>query len=280
MKSKIEKILARHFPEQAWRINQPRSGLQKEAYIVQSERHKLFLKLDTEIPALQILANLGVAPALIATGSYDGRSYIIQKFVEGVHPERRWFRQNLTILAEFISRYQNDSLLREILSASPGQSHSEHVQREVVTLERALNTTTSRMFNSDRFRQSFSLFRERAVHLQPVPLIPVHADPSPGNFLVTKDGIIMIDWDEVLLSDPMRDVGPVVWWYLPQDQWLAFFDAYGVPPDRNRIFWWVARRSLEVALWFDAQQATSPARAFLDDFYCALQYQGNPQAAS
>jgi len=280
VKSKVEKILGRHFPEQAWRITRPRSGLQKEAYIVQSERHKLFLKFDADTPAWQRLAEIGAAPPLIGTGVYDRRPYVIQRFMEGEHPDRRWFTQNITLLAEFIHRYQTDRPLKEILTTSPGQSYAEHVWREVGTLESALNRTGSRRFNSDRFRQGFSLFREQARQLEAVPLMPVHADPSPGNFLVTKHGITMLDWDEVLLSDPMRDVGPVVWWYLPQDRWQAFFDLYGAPLDRSRIFWWAARRSVEIALWFDEREANDAARTFLDDFYLTVQHQENPQVAS
>ena len=120
-------------------------------------------------------------------------------------------------------------------------------------------------------------FRAQARRLRPAPLVPVHPDPSPANFLVGGQRLIMVDWDDILLSDPLRDLGLVAWWYLPQEAWASFFARYGRPVERHAIFWWVARRSLEVALWFDARRARRPARAFLDDFYRAVQQQGNPQ---
>lgn len=72
--------------------------------------------------------------------------------------------------------------------------------------------------------------------------------------LVTRRRLTMIDWDDVLLSDPMRDVGLMLWWYLPQRAWPAFFEVYGPPMDRNRIFWWVAKRSAELALWLGTRR--------------------------
>ena len=88
----------------------------------------------------------------------------------------------------------------------------------------------------------------------------------------------MLDWDDALLSDPMRDVGLVVWWYLAPDAWQRFFDAYGMPIDQDRLFWWVAKRSVELALFLDRRQARTSAQAFLADFYRALEHQHNPQA--
>lgn len=278
--SVLDHILARHFPEQQWRITPPASGLQKEVYVAQNEQHKLIIKFDSDTPAWQRLAEIGVTPPLLGRGRYEGRPYIIQQFVEGRSPDRDWLAQNLAVLAQFVHRYHDDKQLKEILAASQPESHTEQVREEVHTLETALVSTGSALFAPDHFRRAFRSFREQARRLAPVPLVPVHADPSPANMLVTKQALTMVDWDDVLLSDPMRDVGLMVWWYLLPTSWPAFFDLYGTPAEPGRIFWWVAKRSLEVALWFDAQHADAPAHAFLDDFYAAVHHQDNPRIAA
>lgn len=42
-------------------------------------------------------------------------------------------------------------------------------------------------------------------------LVPTHGDISPKNFLITPHGLLMVDWDDVALADPLRDLGPLLW---------------------------------------------------------------------
>lgn len=273
----IKHILAQHLPDQHWRIAPPPAGMQKETYIARSDQLALFVKFDAGTPAWLRLAEIGATPPILGMGTHQGRPYLIQQFVEGTYPDRAWFAQHIELLARFISRYHRDTQLMELLSAPPTQSYADHIQREVTRLADAMAAASADMFKTDQARHAFARFSEQAGQLQPVPLAPTHADPSPSNMLVTTQEMTMLDWDDVLLSDPMRDVGLVLWWYLPQRAWQAFFDVYGAPMERDRIFWWVAKRSIELALWFNARRADEPAQAFLDDFYRAVQRQPNPQ---
>lgn len=276
----IKHILAQHLPDQHWRIASPPAGMQKEAYIAQSDQSTVVVKFDAGTPAWSRLAEIGVTPPILGMGTYQGRPYLIQQFVEGTYPDRAWFAQHIEVLARFISRYHHDARLAELLSAPPVQSYTDHIRRQVAMLMDAMAAASADMFRTDQARHAFAQFSEQARQLQPVPMAPTHADPSPSNMLVTKHGMTMVDWDDVLLSDPMRDVGLVLWWYLPQRAWQAFFDVYGAAMERDRIFWWVAKRSVELALWFDTRRADEPAQAFLDDFYRAVQRQPNPEVVT
>lgn len=275
----VKPILAQHYPDELWRVTRPAAGLQKETYVAESTQHKVFLKFDTDTPAWQRLAEIGVAPPLLHQGRCEGRPYIIQQFVEGTHPDRAWLARNADLLARVVNRYHHDRPLREMLSVTHAGSYTQHVQREVTALESALSAASAPMFGGERLRRAFQQFGEQAGQLRPAPLVPVHPDPSSANMLVTDQGLILVDWDDLLLSDPMRDAGLLVWWYLPEKKWQRFFEAYGATVDRDKICWWVARRSLEVALWFDGRQAHKPARSFLEDFYRAVDGQSNPQSA-
>lgn len=274
----VEAVLAQHFTAQGWHITTPPAGVQKESYIAESERHKLFVKFDVATPAWQRLAAIGVTPPLLFTGTHAGRPYIVQAYVEGTYPDRAWFAQHIPALAHFIKRYHTDEQLIALLSTPGTQPYKEHIQHEVVTLERALMNASHAMFAMPHTHAAVEQFKQQSKQLQPVPYVPVHADPSPVNMLVTAHGLTMVDWDDVLLSDPLRDVGLIVWWYLPRNLWPSFFGAYGTPMDQQRLFWWVAKRSLELALWLDQRGAHEQALDFLADFARAVWHQDNPQA--
>ncbi len=43
----------------------------------------------------------------------------------------------------------------------------------------------------------------------------------------------MVDWDDIRLSDPMQDIGLLLWWYVAREYWPAFFQNYGLPIMNN-----------------------------------------------
>jgi len=273
----IEPILMHHFAPQVWCIQTPPAGVQKESYIAESDQHKVFVKFDVNAHPWHRLAAIGVTPPVLFTGTYAGRPYIIQAFAEGTYPDRPWFATHVALLASVMRAYHTDDELTAAL-ATPS-SYAAHIHHEVVLLERALATASPTPFHTAHMQQAFEVFKTQASQLQPVPLMPTHPDPSPVNMLVRNDTITLIDWDDVLRSDPMRDMGLVVWWYLTPQQWQAFGDAYGTALDQDRLFWWVAKRSLELALWLDVRHAHDGAHAFLEDFHRALHHQANPHVA-
>lgn len=163
----VEHILTRHFPEQRWRIMTPPAGVQKEAYVAQSDQHKLFVKFDAATPAWPRLADLGVTPPLLGLGTHYGRPYIIQPFVEGAYPDRKWFAQNTAVPAHFVNRYHNDEQLTKILSAPGARSYPEHIEQEVSAIEDALTVASLDMFSTSEFCQAFELFKQQAGQLRP-----------------------------------------------------------------------------------------------------------------
>jgi hypothetical protein len=89
----------------------------------------------------------------------------------------------------------------------------------------------------------------------------------------------MVDWDDLQLSDPMRDIGLLLWWYVSPKQWPIFFQSYGLILDEyliDNIFWWAASSSFAVALWH--AEHTKDCSAFLQDFTEAIKKESNPHA--
>ena len=89
----------------------------------------------------------------------------------------------------------------------------------------------------------------------------------------------MVDWDDIRLSDPMQDIGLLLWWYVAQERWQDFFQNYGLPMEHQltaRIFWWAARSSFAIALWhIEHHYDCTP---FLKDFIAAIRKESNPHA--
>jgi len=272
----VQKILTHLFPQEHWTIQKPPAGY-KESYIAESQARRVFLKFEVDTPALQRLAEIGVTPSLLFVGNQEDRPFIIQEFAHGDFPDRTWLNANILMLAQLLKTYHTDEQLRDILSRDNLLSYPEHVDQELAILEADINETTFDLFQSLEFKKAFDLLKKQAVKLTPFPLVPNHSDPNYKNMLVTDKGLMMVDWDDIVLSDPMRDVGLILWWYIKPNKWPEFFELYGLKMDEAKIYWWVAKRSLTVALWFEKRKAEKETRIFLNDFYRAIEKKENPQ---
>lgn len=271
----VEQILSSHFPSIHWNIEKASGGASKESYIARSSDQRLFVKFAPLTPALSRLAELGISPSVIASGTGE-RPYIIQEFVEGEHPNIEWFGSHLSELATIINKYQQDQDLKKILGGDSAD-YDDHVNNELRQLEKDFEELRSASIFTDEVDNLFQMFRVQTEHLQVTPLVPTHADPNHTNFFFTKDGIKIVDWDDVLLSDPARDVGPILWWHVSKEKWPEFFTAYEKVLEDERLYWWVAKCSLSVAFWYLRKNDIVKAKEFLEDFKAAVMKETNPK---
>jgi len=271
----ILKILSSIFNESDWEIKKPQSGLTKETYIVISAKRKLFIKFDSNNIALPYLSSIGLAPKIIKTG-YDGeRHYIIQEYLEGNSPDRKWFNKNISELATFIKKYQFDKKLANILGECI--SYEDHIDLLLRQIEKDLLNVNCDCFKTELFLKTYHNFIQQSKGLMPLDLTPIHGDPNYSNCIITSTGLIMLDWDNIQMSDPYNDLGPILWWYLPETTWSNFFKDYPIEYDRKKVFWWSAKRSLSVALWFDNKKDEMSATDFVSDFIAAVYTKNNPK---
>lgn len=90
-----------------------------------------------------------------------------------------------------------------------------------------------------------------------------------------------MDWEKASLADAMRDLGPLLWWYVPPGRWEEFFHTYGAPLGdavAARLYWWAARTSLAVAHGLLERGDRNCARDFVRDFIAAVARGQNPHA--
>ena len=237
------------------------------------------MKFDISVAPLRRLGEIEVAPRVLTSGILNDRTYVIQEYIAGTYPNWQWFAHNLPSLAAFIKRYHDDQELTFILAKGENTSYQEHITAEIAALETQFQALDADALREPTIASAFELLKVQAQKLQPVKLVPIHADPNTINMLVTGDTLRMVDWDEMKLSDPMRDAGQLLWWYVAKRQWAEFFAAYGLPLNEaliERINWWAARTSFAIALWH--VEHSYDGTSFLQDFIAALYGESNPHA--
>lgn len=275
----VENILQQHFHASDWLITPPRDGQQKACFIAHRGPERLFIKLAIPVAPLQRLGEIGAAPRVMASGTLDGSSYVVQEYIAGSYPDWRWFAHHLPTLATFIKRYHCDQPLTSLLATHGTTSYAEHISRDLAALTNQFMSLYAEELHAPGITSAFERLKAQSTRLQAVPLVPVHPDPNTKNILLTGDSLLMVDWDDIQLSDPMRDAGLLLWWYVAPDQWHVFFEAYGLTMDDaliDRIYWWAARTSFAIALWH--VEHGYGYRAFLEDFLAALTMESNPHA--
>jgi hypothetical protein len=224
------------------------------------------LKHSQPPAALVRLAELGVTPPVLATGELEGVPYTIQRMITGEEPDRAWFARHVADLADLICRYQRDPALAAILRDDRSREH--------LTLSAAammfddVPPRAGSPFWTGEMLVARAEWRRQADRFPELAPVPVHADPMWANYVVDGDRMYLIDWDEIDLSDPWRDVGVQLCWHVPADRWPDFLDRYGARLDdelRARIHWWMAFKSLRTGFWVDARG---------DEYYAVLNARG------
>ncbi len=245
-------LLQRHFQASQWHIARLTVGQQKACFVAHRGEQHVFIKLDVPIAALHRLGEIGVAPRVLASGEFGGATYVIQEFIAGSYPDWQWLANNLPMLAGFIRSYHTDQPLTALLSRKATDNYTDHIALDISTLQQQFRSLGSIELHTHEVEAAFGRLKSWSKRLEPAILVPIYPDPNTKNILLCADSLVMVDWGDMELSDPMRDAGLILWWYVLRHRWEEFFREYGLELDEDlieRIFWWAARTSFAIALW-------------------------------
>ncbi len=283
MNKNIEEILNNTFKTGGWIIKKPLHGLTKETHIAQSGQKKVFLKFDVNVPPLKRLSDLGVTPRLLSYGTYHNRTYIIQEFINGTYPTREWINNNLNRLAKFIKIYHSDQKLFNILKSNSELDYRKNVDNSLKFVNKQLAEVKQIIITNKKIEDGVKKLIDESKNLEPVELAPIHADPNYKNILLVNNQLYMFDWDDIRISDPIRDIAPLLWWYVDENKWAAFFDYFGIKITKSlmdKFYWWMAKQSLTIAIFFAKKNDVKKVKGYLTDFSAALNHQNNPKSKS
>ena len=222
------------------------------------------------------LCELGIAPRLLAEGTHQGSDFLVLEHVGDTSVSAEWLDTHLTDAGELMRRYHRDPELTSILRQTGGMnsefSHSPLLDASVAQME-------SRLKSSVQFSNAWVRFQDLGAGLSQEAFVPTHGDPNFYNFLRPAERLLLVDWDGMRLDCSGRDVGPFLWWYAPPNHWPEFFDTYGECQPDAAIYWWAARASLRVALWFLKRGQPELAEPFITDFASASRQEENPRGS-
>ncbi len=260
-----------------WHVTPPTHGSTGRAFVARRGDEAVFVKLVSAHAAQGYLAALGVTPPIIT----HGQDFTISRYVEGVVPDRTWMRDNAALVIDLLTVVQRDKQLRQLLAATaPVASLGEHLAAVVARLIERATRASAPAFQSSRIETALECLRLADHAVEGVPLVPTHTDPSPPNVLVSPERTYLVDWDGIRLSDPLRDVGLILWWFVPPERWQAMLRRFWLPEAAavDRVYWWAAVGSFRVALWIDRQAPDDPSiHSFMEDFIAAAHGLPNPR---
>lgn len=217
--------------------------------------------VDTPLDIMTRLSVIGVTPPMIATGEHEGSRYVVQQVVTGPHPDHDWFGSNVSRWADMVRSYLDDLPLRRMLEPEPGFWRVGVA--EAVAMFDDPPIARSAALHDQGFQASFERWRQQSGAIVSFPFRPIHPDPHWNNYVISDGRPYLLDWENVDLSDPIRDIGIQVWGFLPKDQWAEFLRRVGLTPTEDieiAIYWWAAFKVLMNAFWIDEHGDENGAR--------------------
>lgn len=71
--------------------------------------------------------------------------------------------------------------------------------------------------------------------------------------LAEDNQLYLIDWDGAMIADPAIDLGLLLYWYIPKENWQDWLSMYGKELTDNlklRMKWYVTIQTLSSIQWY------------------------------
>ncbi len=270
----INRLLTTILTDENWRVKK-KIGITSEAFIVHGQDRSLFIKLDVQTDLIRRLGDLDLIPPIIQLGEFEGTSYVIQDYIEGVHPDQGWIENHLTELAKIIKTYHHDSVLQETLQTGAVLNCKKHIEFELQQIETEIEN--AKISEAD-VMDNYLIFAKQSEEIAQFSFVPIHTNANSSNFLIANNHIYVVDWGSMILSDELRDIGPLLWRYVAEARWSELLQAYGMEFSehaKKRIYWWMAKQSISNAITFYKEKNTAKYQECIEDFKKNLQYKEN-----
>jgi len=274
------------FPGRRWDFSLPSSGRGHETYIARSNGRIYFVKLGAQIPRYQVMASLGLTPAVIMTGHLeDGTSILVQQHISGWNPSWSDFHQYLEDIAEIVNKMHHSQALKHILPDVPYVQYRDvgltAVDRVRIRWEQVRCLVPAEANYVD---ETLAQLKEEAEGFIGSGLIASHNDICNANWILAGDSrIYLVDLEAMSQDDPAHDMGSLLWWYYPPELRLRFLERAGYTFDKTfkkRMRVRMALHCLDITLpragSFDRFDASSFDED-LRDFKAAVEGRENPR---
>ncbi len=88
-----------------------------------------------------------------------------------------------------------------------------------------------------------------------------HCDVNHNNWLLSdEDELFLIDWDGAVIADPALDLGMLLYWYIPRQEWSEWLGYYDIEMDESplkRMRWYVIAQTILSIQWHTTKKTAS-----------------------
>nr|WP_249305748.1 phosphotransferase family protein [Lederbergia citrea] len=234
-----------HLFGQDWEIISA-GGATGEAFFATNENQRLFLKRNSS-PFLAVLSAEGIVPKLIWTKRMENGDVITaQQCLNGREFEPKEMAQDRAAkLLKKIHESRPLLTMLERLGKTPYGSSQMLLEVES-TLDEALLTLKA-------VKTSLSFLKREGSNIQCEEWAVCHGDVNHNNWLLSDtDELYLIDWDGAMIADPALDLGLLLYWYIPRENWSMWLKQYGAkltPELELRMKWYTIAHTLLSVQW-------------------------------
>lgn len=250
-----------HLLGQDWEIVSA-GGATGEAFFAIKDGQKLFLKRNSS-PFLAVLSAEGIVPKLIWTRRMENGDVITaQQCLVG-----REFK------AEEMAGEHTPKLLRKIHQSKPLLNMMTRMEKTpygpATMLQDVESTLDKEFLNLSIVRKALAFLQRELVHIHCDEWAVCHGDVNHNNWLISEEGeVYLIDWDSAMIADPAVDLGLLLHWYIPKNDWGRWLAHYGTVLTDDlelRMKWYTIAQTLLSIQWHKQKDHPMEIQYWLKD---------------
>ena len=221
--------------DKEWRL-QPIKGATGQTYMGIRATERVFIKRNTS-PLLAALSKEGIAPKLVWTKrTVAGDILTAQEWLDGrvLKAEEIGGRNDVV---DVLYHLHHSHLLKKMLEKIGGQ-----IQTPAMLLQTYETQLPEELRKNSYLSRVLVYLTEHLPTYSTYNYMVVHGDVNHRNWLVSNNYLYLVDWDSVMMADPVLDLGMLLGHYVPKERWNKWLLSYGMHPTDEamaRIDWYV-----------------------------------------
>lgn len=214
----------------------PLEGGSGQAYLGTRKKQKIFIKRNAT-PFIPTLSAEGLVPRLLWTQqTYSGDLLTAQEWRNARQLQKEEIT-NQAVIDLIRHIHTSDTLLRQLKRIQP------YIFKPLDFIDLYFKNLPASLMTHQFFNQVIQhLEASIDEDFYQCPFVVCHGDLNHNNFLVEEDGtLLLVDWEEVKIADPISDLTWFLLQYLPPSQWSDWLNRYQLRVDEGqykRIRWY------------------------------------------
>ncbi|MBM7692939.1 thiamine kinase-like enzyme [Peribacillus deserti] len=243
-----------------WEIY-PAGGATGEAFLAKNNDQKLFLKRNSS-PFLAVLSAEGIVPKLVWTKRLENGDVITAQHWLNSR-ELKPDEMNQENVAKLLWKiHQSHPLLNMLKRMGKTPLKPEAL------LEQLQNELDKSLAAEPVIQQSLSFLEKELEYIKCEEWVVCHSDVNHNNWLLSQtDELYLIDWDGAMIADPAIDLGMLLYWYIPKQEWADWLRLYGIDQTHDlelRMKWYVICQTILSIQWHMNKERIEESRYWLE----------------